>query len=570
MDYDFEKAFIAGAERISAWSDLLDEINVFPVADGDTGRNLAISLSPIRNLGGNRDKIKDLLLRCARGNSGNIASGFFSGFLSADSISNLHAAAVLGRDLAWRSVNDPKPGTMLSIFDSLAEELASQDYDTDGLWAGRVLSGLERTVNSTYELIPKLKEAGVVDAGALGMFIYLEGFFNALTGAGEFATISAIFKDRLRVSKTFNEKSESEFCVDMLLRVNNNSEETMRKIRETGESVVVIEDREFLKVHLHTDNKEEAMEKMESIGNVLEWRCDSLQEQIQRFGAKGKEGAIHIMTDAAGSITRDDAERLGITLLDSYITLQDRCLPETELSPKELYAAVRGGIKASTSQASVFERHEYYKSVLERYERVLYLCVGSVFTGNYSVSTDWKKKNDPDGRLTVVDTGAASGRLGAIVMAAAGYSSTGAGADAVIDYAIKMKRCCEEYIFIDRLKYLAAGGRLSKTNAFLGDMLHMKPVISPAPEGAVKVGLVRSQGDQISFAMTKLEQLLSRNSRAMVMLEYTDNLDLIEKIVLPEMRKKFAAAEIVIRPLSLTTGVHTGPGTWAIAIAPML
>ena len=88
------------------------------------------------------------------------------------------------------------------------------------------------------------------------------------------------------------------------------------------------------------------------------------------------------MTDAAGSISRETAAGLGVTLLDSYITVGERSLPETHFAPEELYAAMRRGVKVSTAQASVFERHEHYRSVLDRYPRVLYLCVGSAFTGN--------------------------------------------------------------------------------------------------------------------------------------------------------------------------------------------
>ena len=122
--------------------------------------------------------------------------------------------------------------------------------------------------------------------------------------------------------------------------------------------------------------------------------------------------AIHIMTDAAGSVNREHMAELGVTVLDSYITVGEKCLPETHFAPEELYAAMRRGDKVSTSQASVYERREHYQSVLQRYPRVLYLCVGSVFTGNYAVALEWKKTNDPADRFTVLDTQAASGRLG--------------------------------------------------------------------------------------------------------------------------------------------------------------
>ncbi len=78
---------------------------------------------------------------------------------------------------------------------------------------------------------------------------------------------------------------------------------------------------------------------------------------------------------------------------------------------------MRDGVKVSSSQASEFERHQYYERILAQYKEVLYICVGSAYTGNYDIAMEWKKKNDPDNRLTVIDTGFASGRLGIIAIA---------------------------------------------------------------------------------------------------------------------------------------------------------
>ena len=89
MENLFKQSFVAGVERVAAWADLLDDINVYPVADGDTGRNLSVSLSPLRRTDGEKDKIVRQLLLAARGNSGNIASQFFSVFYAADSPGSL-------------------------------------------------------------------------------------------------------------------------------------------------------------------------------------------------------------------------------------------------------------------------------------------------------------------------------------------------------------------------------------------------------------------------------------------------------------------------------------------------
>jgi hypothetical protein len=439
----------------------------------------------------------------------------------------------------------------------------------DAAWRERVLRKLEEAVLSTPDLLPKLKAAGVVDAGALGVFIYMEGFFNTLTGySGAFRSITEIFGNYLKISPAFQENDETGCCVDTVLQVGGDDEETIRKLSAVGESVVVLRDGDYLKVHLHATNGKKARGDLAAVGEVIRWSADDLDAQVRSFRRRRVDLPIHIMTDAAGSVNRENTAELGLTLLDSYITVGDKCLPETHFAAEDLYAAMRRGVKVSTSQASVFERHQYYQGLLQRYPRVLYLCVGSVFTGNYAVALEWKKTNDPEDRFTIIDTQAASGRLGILVVAVARFAHETPNADAVIRFARESAARCQEYVFLDKLQYLAAGGRLSRTSAFFGDVLHMKPIISPLAEGAKKMGVVRDQAGQLAFALEKLAAALGEDQKALIMLEYTDNAGWVTDTVLPEIARRYPAAEILLHPLSLTSGAHMGPGTWAVAFLP--
>jgi hypothetical protein len=581
---DFQRAVIAGVERVSAWADLLDEINVYPVADGDTGRNLVVSLAPLRGFDGRREGMSRTLLLAARGNAGNIAGRFLSAFIVVEALEGLRKAAGDGRREAWLAVKDPRPGTILTLFDALVEAL-DDDASLPVLPAGRtiepaeaeslkiraemILNRLEEAVRSTPALLPKLAEAGVVDAGALGMFLYFEGYFHALAGmAKPFRVIPDVFRGQLKVSESFRDDMETGYCVDAVLNPQNHSEEALGGLLAISDSIVVTRDADCLKVHLHTSDRASARDRLTSAGELLVWAEDDLGRQTRAFNPRQKKQALHIVTDAAGSVTREDAKELGITLLDSYVTRGETCLPETHIRPADIYAALRRGEKVVTSQSSVFERHQRYDSVLSRFDRVLYLCVGSVFTGNFGVATAWKEQHDPDGRMLVLDTGAASGRLGLTAMACARLSQQTDDPAAVVDFAVQAIARCEEYIFLDKLQYLAAGGRLSRTGAFFGDMLHMKPVISPLAEGAKKVGVVRNRADQLAFALARLEQSLPPDAAGLILLEYSDNEAWVDETVTPEIRRRHPRAEILLRPLSLTTGVHTGPGTWAVAFLP--
>jgi uncharacterized protein len=564
-----QNSFITGVERVAAWADLLDSINVFPVADGDTGRNLSISLFPLRTDGQDKSRVIQQLLFAARGNSGNIASRFFSAFYLAESVSELAKYATEGSQKAWKAVNDPCAGTMLTLFDALAEALPSAGLIADKETVGEIINRLEKAVHDTKELLPKLKKAQVVDAGALGMYIFFEGFFCSLAGLTDnYRPLTEVFKESLHISSSFREDAANGYCVDFVVKPGTFSQEDLVKITQAQDNAVIIPEGDIYKIHLHTQDREKVKNQIGRLGSMLNWEEDNLASQIREFMNAKPGQTLHIMTDAAGSVTRKDAKNYGLTLLNSYLTVGDKCMPETYFHPDELYSAMRQGIKVSTSQASIYERHQFYEGVLERFEKVLYLCVGSVFTGNYNVAMEFKKQHDPQNRLLVIDTGAASGRLGTIALATVRYLAETNSMEKTFAFAQKAVQACEEYVFLDKLQYLAAGGRLSKTSAFFGDMLKMKPVISPQPEGAKKVGVVRNQEEQLKMAEERLAASLQRNSRAFIMLEYSDNYDWVKGTVKKIFEERYPQAEIILQPISLTSGAHFGPGTWAIAFLP--
>ncbi len=566
MNFDFKNSVIAGLERVSAWADLLDMINVYPVADGDTGRNLKISLSPLRQLENDIAGTVRSMMLSARGNSGNIAARFFSGFLQTDSLETLPAAVKSGRDNAWKAVSEPEKGTMLSIYDALADISGYEIIGSKETWVDDIMDYLEDAVHSTMETLPRLKEANVVDAGALGMFIFFDGFFNSLAGnTGRYRSVTETFKDKLKIAESFKEQSEAGYCIDTVMQVEDVNTEAIKNLNDLDENIVVIQDNDCFKIHLHTDNKVMARERLESYGKIVNWEDDDLELQIREFAASGTEQSIHIITDAAGSITRDNAKEYGLTLLDSYVLSENRCVPETHLLPEQLYNTMESGIKVSTSQASDFERHENYKSILSLYPEVVYICVGSVYTGNYNIAMKWKENNDPDNRFTVIDSGTASGKLGLVVTAAARYIKENSNINDVVHFIERAISQCHEYIFLEKLHYLAAGGRMSKTGAFFGDMLNVKPVVSPMPDGASKAGVVRNTRDQLKFLFDKMSNELNVDSNVMIMIEYTNNRKWVEDIVRNEIKTAYPSSEIIVQPLSLTTGVHTGPGTWGVA-----
>ncbi|MBA4395226.1 MAG: hypothetical protein C0407_16875, partial [Desulfobacca sp.] len=430
------KALAAGYERIVVWADILDRINVYPVPDGDTGRNLVITLNALKNASYDPETLNRKILLSARGNSGNIVARFLVGFLGCQDLKSLPEAAEAGRYLAYQAVSDPQPGTMLSVYDALVTSLKRTPPEETGCWVEEVIHELTETVRTTTEQLPELKRAGVVDAGALGMLVFLDPLLNILAGREvQHSSFMDDLKETLNLSANWQDREYKGYCLDVVLKVDREESDVMKHILNVGESLVTMSEGGCLKVHLHAPDREKVRLELASFGNILSWAEDDLAEQTSRFSESKKNQCIHIMTDAAGSITRDLAQELGITLLNSYIVMDTLCLPETYVDPTQLFEVMKAGGKVSTSQASVTERHEFYNTIMKLYDRVLYLCVGSFYTGNYSAAMKWKAKNDPEDRMTIIDTGVASGKLGLVSRAAAEMALTDDNPSEVVAFA---------------------------------------------------------------------------------------------------------------------------------------
>lgn len=569
MDQLLVQAYGCGYERLSSWAGLIDRINVFPVPDSDTGRNLKISLTPLREIKGNSEQTTNQLLLCATGNSGNIAAQFFSGLLEAETPEKLNMAVANGTAKAWQAVADPKHGTMLTVFDRLTKALSAHNK-IDPTAVTEIIDHLRQSVMDTTDLLPDLKKARVVDAGALAMFIFFEGFLNRLASIQtDFVPITELFAGKLSISSSYDFRYDRNYCVDTLVEMNDPfTAKQIQAIQACGQSVVIVPQQSCVKIHLHTDDRNAVKDKIKSMGHILSWTDENISEQIEKARNKTVGQAMLVMTDAAGSVTREDSEKLGMALLDSYLVFEDKAVPETLFPPSSLYETMRKGKRVTTAQASTFERHQLYSSAMAQNDQIVYLCVGSVFTGNYDTAIQWKKENDPENRFRVIDTAAASGRLGVIALKVAEYANQTGDIDAVVGFAEKLVDKCQEFIFLDCLKYLVAGGRLSGTSGFFGDFLKLKPVISPTRCGAVKVGVVRSQKGQLKFALSKLSQNLKSDKACFIMLEYSDNRNWVEGIVMPEIKQQYPLADVILQPLSLTSGTHMGPGTWGVAFLP--
>ncbi len=343
-------AFISGAISIANNKRAVDELNVYPVPDGDTGTNMSMTMSnALRELERLDDSVTvahvaettaSALLRGARGNSGVILSLLFRGFAKGladmktaecDAIAN---SLKLGVEGAYKAVMKPTEGTILTVA-RLAAEKAEQSAtftnDCTILWAD-VCEEAKRTLDTTPDLLPVLKKAGVVDAGGKGLLIIFEAMLDVFKGNPvakvDNSVAKAVTIDNFSTTVgEFDGEITFTYCTEFIVKKNEDSKDAflLRAYLETiGDSVVAVDDDEIIKVHVHTDNPGLAIQEGLTFGPLINLKIENMREQhaekakeakftsTQTFVPAVPENKFGFVAVAAGSGIEDLFKDLGV------------------------------------------------------------------------------------------------------------------------------------------------------------------------------------------------------------------------------------------------------------------
>lgn len=307
-----QKAFIAGAYSLERNKDYINELNVFPVPDGDTGSNMSLTImaaarevSALENPSMDElsKKISSGSLRGARGNSGVILSQLLRGFCKEIkgkkqiTVSVLADGFVRAVETAYKAVMKPKEGTILTVAKGVAEkavELSEMDMDFETL-GQEILDHGNEVLKQTPELLPVLKEAGVVDSGGQGLMEFLTGAYNGLTGKEEIkepVTSGGAAKAQTMSSEEIDTSHiKYGYCTEFIIMLEKEyNAEIEAKFKEfltsIGDSLVVVSDDEIVKVHVHTNHPGLAFEKGLEYGSLTSMKVDNMREEH-------KEKVIH-------------------------------------------------------------------------------------------------------------------------------------------------------------------------------------------------------------------------------------------------------------------------------------
>lgn len=318
---DFQAMVIAGAERLSENVELINALNVFPVPDGDTGTNMNMSFqSGVESLRQARtEHVGELsqalakgLLMGARGNSGVILSQIFRGFSQAikdkETLNSdeFMAAFIGGVESAYKAVMKPVEGTILTVARESAirgEKKAEKSQDIIEIMSS-IVRGASQSLDRTPDLLPVLKQVGVVDSGGKGLLCIYEGFLAALTGevivdTSESATKSehahAIFEADNDMPLSMDDITYG-YCTEIMVRIGEGPtvkkafdyDEFRNLLNTKGDSLLVVNDDEIVKVHVHTENPGEIMQLGQEFGELIKIKVDNMREQVRGLEAEDK------------------------------------------------------------------------------------------------------------------------------------------------------------------------------------------------------------------------------------------------------------------------------------------
>lgn len=303
-------AIISGANNIINNKESVDELNVFPVPDGDTGTNMSMT---IRNAVAELNMLSDsatvetvaqtaasAMLRGARGNSGVILSLLFRGL--SKGLAGKHEATVedycnalkLGAEAAYKSVMKPTEGTILTVA-RVAAEKANDAQCKDFPELFEVLTtAAKETLDQTPEMLPVLKKAGVVDAGGMGYYTILKGMASIICGGvmigakEETATEKAVVTN---AAGTFETDIEFTYCTEFIVvksDVNKDATKLRAFLESIGDCVVVVDDDSIIKVHVHTEHPGKALEEGILYGSLINLKIENMKEQHKGAAAKAE------------------------------------------------------------------------------------------------------------------------------------------------------------------------------------------------------------------------------------------------------------------------------------------
>lgn len=504
----FKRFIISSAHRINQMENYLNEINVFPVADGDTGTNMAVTMNSIME-GVKKCKkssfaeissvIAASALKGARGNSGAILAQYFQGLAEATegkirlSTKAFANAAFNAADQARKAISNPREGTIITVMKDWANYLIKHSlYTSDFVELfKKSLSKAKESLAETSNKLAVLKKAGVVDAGAQGFVSLIEGIVNYID-YGKSKSLKSTTSIAYKIKKFGLAKGSSginfQFCSECLIEgVSLDREEIRQKLSSLGDSLIVAGSKDKIHIHIHTDNPEKIFTTLSEFGTVEDIKVDDMLQQSQKNKKNTQPSNIGLVTDSTCDLPPEIIKEHNIHVVPIVIQVgKESYLDKVEIKPDDFSRLLQtSNERLSTSQPPPASFEEIYNKIADKYDSIISLHISEKLSGTIQASRVGAKNSNYHRKIFTVDSKTTTIALGLMLIEAARLIKEGYETREIIDRLKIIAENAKIFCSIPTLKYLMKSGRLSRTKGFLGTMIHLKPVISIDDNGYI-------------------------------------------------------------------------------------
>jgi DegV family protein with EDD domain len=575
----FQWAIVAGCREIIGHEEELNRLNVFPIPDEDTGSNLKKTLIPLVakfpilepkiHLAG--QEMAAVAVGEAMGYSGIIFSQFLHGF--AQGLKNfpriypdgLHAIVAKAVEKAYQSVERPVEGTILSVMDEWAKEIArisSRERDFVPileLSEKKALSALSETPNQ----LPVLKKNKVVDAGGKAFVYFLEGMLNLIRhGRPEQVKSTEPFARSRPIPA---KEDAAPQCVECCIRATDlDRRDLLKKLRELGQDLIFYGAPHFVKFHINTHFPDQVWACASSFGKIS-------RKRIFSFSQTPSDGERHpfcLVADSTCDLTTDKIEQNHIYFVPIKVQVGENIYTDRlDIIPEEFYPIMeRASSLPKTSQPSLKEFTRVFRHLLMHYDSIISTHVSKALSGTFQTAVQASLGLSPE-RISVIDGKNISVGLGLILEEGFKACLQGMSREKATQMIQNAAGHTQIFIGLPTLKYLVKGGRITKTKGIIAQILNINPILSIGPEGKL-IPVSKARGKK--KLETKIFDLVYRRKQNMpgefsIAVAHTNAPEKGTRIS-EKIKKIFGLDEVLVMNASPVLGAHAGPGAFGVAV----
>lgn len=582
---------VSGYESVLERKKAINDINVFPVPDGDTGNNMAATFRSMTQLEGvsrsasrTLSAAADRALSGARGNSGIIIAQFVNALAAAcgerDRMTTREFGSALREAAAatYRALESPREGTILTVLAAWAgemERLAHVLHDAERVFI-EALETAREALAKTPEQLEALKTAHVVDAGASGFVAFLEGIARMIA-TGQVPRRERIARET-EMTETVHDLPEGadaipyRYCTEaLLLREPGERDQNAapmasiaESLRTLGDSLVVVDGRGKTRVHVHTDEPARVMAILRAYGRIVEQKVDNMR--VQYAASRHPVSKTAILTDSIADIPLDLVERYQIHVIPMRILWGDNeYLDRLTLTGEDFYRLLDAdGEYPGSSVPDPGRVEQVFSWIAGHYESVVAISVGKRLSGCWQVFENAAAKLRERGiPVTVVDSRLNSAAQGLAVLSAARDAEEGMSHEKIAERLFATIARARIFVSVASLRSMVRGGRVSALKGFVATVLNLKPIVSLDREGrGIAYGASLSQGASLRKIIALVEK--KRDSLRRYAVVHADAPARAARFAADLERELGRAPEYVVE-ISPVIALHAGKGAVAVA-----